>query len=812
MSPTDHLSTQANESDTMHRILKAPTPDRPCLAIRRLARASVLAMLTLQLSASADALGQSAPTNRQAAVVQTTAGDSPKGQLLAKLAEAQAAASLLQAESVTNLPPEATRQEVIEYRSAVQMLAKTYQSHLDNLAAIEDIRQRQQDVERMAKAWSGFDQPPPYSILFVDELRDTVQSLEDKIQLGNTALAFVDKLTSNFETSRKEHESELRRLNEQLEESQVPAALARLNWQRELAQVKSRLSAATRASFEAIRQKTNEELSENRMRLAFAKKQLQLAAQQVRFPKADLDRALDALTRERLQLEAEAQTAFAALERSRTALAAAREELQRAQRARPQQAAEPALVRRLQEIVDVRDVQTQTDAEIVSGIRQLLDGNTLDCQLWQLRHAVFNTRVAGELQEAHKRLSKLSDLAVAARHYFSQKATLTASQGLEQQNCLSSASDTQQDKTLIQERVDSLQKRALIYRRVLERVERRERLILRWRESLDWTRENLTFADRMRNLFGETTRFLAALWNFELFVAEDTITVDGQKITGHRGVTVGKVAQALLILIIGYWLSSCVARSLQRLAALRLGVEQNQANLIRRWVLVALMTVLSIISLILVKIPLTIFTFAGGALAIGFGFGMQNLIKNFISGIIILFERPFRVGDVLDINGRCGTVTSIGFRSSIVLFWDGTETLIPNSSLLENNLTNWTFSSRNVRFTIAVGVAYGSDTTLVTRLLAEIADRHGLVRKDPPPQVLFTNFSDSNLCFEVRFWMDVTKHNSAQVASDLRHMIAKTFVEHGINMAFPQRDMHWDAKPLQVQITRAEATGSDAKV
>ena len=202
-----------------------------------------------------------------------------------------------------------------------------------------------------------------------------------------------------------------------------------------------------------------------------------------------------------------------------------------------------------------------------------------------------------------------------------------------------------------------------------------------------------------------------------------------------------------------------------------------------------------------VKIPLTIFAFAGGALAIGLGFGLQTMLKNFVSGIIILFERPFRVGDVLDVAGQRGTVSSIGIRSSVLQLWDGTETLIPNSALLENNLTNWTYSTRLVRFNVQVGVAYGSDTRRVIQLLGEIAERHGLVEKEPKPQVLFTNFAESALEFDLRFWVDVVKANSAQVASDLRQMIASTFAENGIVIAFPQRELHLSAtQPLEVRV------------
>jgi small-conductance mechanosensitive channel len=243
----------------------------------------------------------------------------------------------------------------------------------------------------------------------------------------------------------------------------------------------------------------------------------------------------------------------------------------------------------------------------------------------------------------------------------------------------------------------------------------------------------------------------------------------------------------------------------------RFKIDANQANLIRRWLRVVLIFSLALFSLVSVKIPLTVFAFAGGALAIGLGFGMQTMLKNFVSGIIILFERPFRVGDVLDVGGQRGTIVSIGIRSSVLQQWDGTETLIPNSALLENSVTNWTYSNRKVRFGVTVGVAYGSDTRRVVQLLTEIADRHGVVEKTPAPQVLFMNFGESSLDFEMRFWVNVITANAAQVASDLRQMIAGTFAENGIVIAFPQRDVHFAAaRPLQVQVVPLPAASTQA--
>jgi small-conductance mechanosensitive channel len=288
---------------------------------------------------------------------------------------------------------------------------------------------------------------------------------------------------------------------------------------------------------------------------------------------------------------------------------------------------------------------------------------------------------------------------------------------------------------------------------------------------------------------------------------ESELAVEGQKITGKRSVTLGKIAMAVLILGLGIWITGIISRVTEPIIIRRLKIEPNQANLIRRWFRAFLVACLVMFSLVSVKIPLTVFAFAGGAIAIGLGFGMQTLLKNFVRGLILLFERPFRVGDVLEVGGHRGTVTQIGLRASVLQLWDGTETLIPNSSLLENNVSNWTYSSRKVRFAVTVGAAYGSDTRRVIRLLSEIAERHGVVEKDPRPQVLLTEFAESALTFELRFWVDVIKGNAAQVGSDLRQMIAGAFAENGIIIAFPQRDLHLDrARPLPVEIVPGDYT------
>jgi potassium efflux system protein len=431
--------------------------------------------------------------------------------------------------------------------------------------------------------------------------------------------------------------------------------------------------------------------------------------------------------------------------------------------------------------------------------------------LWERRHATFGTEDLAVVRDSFRRLERLESLIQLGKPYFLQQIEVVGRQIAEYQNRLRNQPVAPDASPSTRDLLDSYRQRDEFLHRALARFQRTERLVQRWKEALDQRRLALPIGSRFRDLFGELSSFASKFWNFELVAVEDTITVDGQPITGRRAITVGKVALAVLILVLGTLVARFAARWAERFAVRRFQVEPNQASLIRRWIMVVLVLALVAFSLVSVRIPLTVFAFAGGALAIGLGFGTQNLLKNFISGIIILFERPFRVGDILDVAGRTGVVTGVGIRSSVLALWDGTETLIPNSALLENNLTNWTYSSRAVRFSVTVGVAYGSDTRRVAQLLAEAADRHGLVLRDPKPIVLFQNFGESALLFELRYWVDVVAQNSAQIASDLRHMIAVAFSDHDITIAFPQRDIRLDAaQPLQIEIQRHRAPAATA--
>jgi len=267
--------------------------------------------------------------------------------------------------------------------------------------------------------------------------------------------------------------------------------------------------------------------------------------------------------------------------------------------------------------------------------------------------------------------------------------------------------------------------------------------------------------------------------------------VDGQTITGKIPITLGLLLRAVLFFLIGYWIASKIANRLQTSLVTRGHIADAQARTLRNWGMIAFAVLLVIGTLSFLRIPLTVFAFFGGALAIGIGIGTQTLIKNFISGIIVLAERKVRVGDIVDVDGITGTITEINTRSSVVRGPDDVETMIPNSVFLENRVTNWTLSSNKMRRSLRVGVAYGTPPQNLTAILTEVAGRHGLVCREPAPFVVLDDFGDSALIFSLYFWLDLGgPANAMIVTSDLRLMIEKRLAEAGINVPFPQRVVH----------------------
>ena len=196
-----------------------------------------------------------------------------------------------------------------------------------------------------------------------------------------------------------------------------------------------------------------------------------------------------------------------------------------------------------------------------------------------------------------------------------------------------------------------------------------------------------------------------------------------------------------------------------------------------------------LIAIAAIGFDLTNFAIVLSALSVGIGFGLQGLVNNFVSGLILLFERPIREGDTIEVEGVWSDVKKIGLRSTTVQTFDQSDIIIPNADLVYNKVTNWTLSNKRKRIKILVGVAYGSNVALVIETLKEVGNSNEDLVKSYKPVVLFVNFADSTLNFELRVWAK-DANISMQIESDLRQEIDKRFRENNIEIAFPQRDLH----------------------
>ena len=268
----------------------------------------------------------------------------------------------------------------------------------------------------------------------------------------------------------------------------------------------------------------------------------------------------------------------------------------------------------------------------------------------------------------------------------------------------------------------------------------------------------------------------------------DTPLLDFADTTVTVGQVIGVVAFVVLGALFLLWSSRFLDRYLQKRVK-----SQDLHQMVRRAFLIVGFTVLGLVTLDLLRIPLTAFAFISGAIAIGVGFGAQNIINNFISGWILMWERPIKIGDFLEMGELRGKVESINTRSTRIRRLDGVDVLIPNSFLLENSVINWTHKSHVVRTSVVVGVAYGSDVQQVTILLEKAADEYEGVLKEPERAVVFDAFGDSALIFELLFWANLSGERGLRtMRSDLRYRIDALFRENDITISFPQRDIHVD--------------------
>ena len=280
------------------------------------------------------------------------------------------------------------------------------------------------------------------------------------------------------------------------------------------------------------------------------------------------------------------------------------------------------------------------------------------------------------------------------------------------------------------------------------------------------------------NNFEKLLNWLNSFWETEIFEL------------GHTTYTV----QTLFLLLASLFLLFYLTGKLKNLLLknifprykLDIGVSQSIATIIRYvLVILGLFIIFQTTGIDLSAIGLLI-----GALGIGIGFGLQNITNNFISGIIILFERPVKVGDRIEIEQLSGNIVNISARATTIITNDNIAVIVPNADLVSTRVINWSHNNRSVRLNFPVGVSYRENPEIIRKLLIEVADANTGVLRNPPPDVLFENFGDSSLDFNLRVWTDEYSDKPKVLKSQLYYAIFKKFKEHNIEIPYPQRDVH----------------------
>lgn len=626
---------------------------------------------------------------------------------------------------------------------------------------------------------------PPFPLALFDGLWDALEShrlrlagLERSAEGASDELERARERLEERERERRETKEALGRVEDEAERASLRRALR-------LAELASELAQARRELYELELENARRLLALQRSGESLLRRTVEWVEDRLAVSDEDLAGPLEAIRGARFELER-------SLERAKRELDLAERRL-RAAESRLEQTGSDAAAAEL----SARQ-QAQTTAlrriEFLERSRARLDAAE---RWWQRRVSTLAGRVERvELVEWTDELDEA--MAESARREARDQARLVELRDevrrLRDREAAAQESGDPRHRWIAQQRVQ-LEALVRLFEDEVRSAAPTRRLMQRTRRELAARTQRFSPAERLEMLGQQ----LSEAWNTEIMAVDD------------RPITPGKIITALVLVVFGLRLSRWIAALLARILRSRTRLDEGATAALQSLSFYVLLLAFFVIALDTANIPLTVFTFVGGALAIGVGFGSQNIVNNFISGLILLAERPIKVGDLVEVEGTQGWIESIGARSTVVRTFDNTNIIVPNSTFLETNVVNWTLSDPVIRSSVDVGVAYGSPVEDVNRILEEILEEHRHILDRPEPFVRFMEFGDSALLFRAYFWVRLGQTGDRlRIQSELRFRIDQRFREAVIEIAFPQRDIHLrSAEPLSVRLDAGSAGRPD---
>jgi len=608
--------------------------------------------------------------------------------------------------------------------------------------------------------------------LLTEEAR--AESRVDVIELATSALKSAIEQAAEKERTRRKAKEALDTNTDDARRPELSRALRRAELESRIAMNDRRLR-----TVELNNQKLDSEIHE--VRLTFLKEKLAVVKQDTQFARAGLEEFIARLDEVEYRINRQLEYAKSDLALRDSQWAEARRRLDNA-------VEKPVA---LVEEVEARRLARQARQREVTLLGQQLQAIADAKQVWNRRYDIFNSqadkakidRWEKESNEAVEKLSRDIRLHRTRLEELRREAVTLDSK------ISAVAEDDAQTRRWLNEQRTQVDQLIKIFSATVERLEGTRRLHEKMLAQIGERRQTVDWSEKLDDVWV----VVVDVWNYELTSVSD------------NPITVRKVVIGLLLFFFGTLIARRLTKLLARRFFPRLGLNEGAAAAVQSMLFYLLVLTVAMLSLRIVNVPLTAFTILGGALAIGIGFGSQNVMNNFISGLIMLVERPIRVGDLIEIEELIGTVEHIGPRSTRVRAPQNMDIIVPNSSFLEKNVINWTLSDDRYRAQVIVGVAYGSPTRDVTKLIEKALEEHGKVLSKPAPVILFSDFGDNALIFEAHFWIVMRRLMERRIIeSDVRFRVDSLFREAGIMIAYPQRDVHLDsASPITVRVEQA---------
>jgi small-conductance mechanosensitive channel len=722
-------------------------------------------------------------------------------------------------------PDEVSQRERIKSELVIDL-----DKQIDTLKELKEIRKDNASYELERKSWKGFEEKPPFPIAFLDDIRDSLLSQRLALRSFELRLSLARASFKRFDDDLKKSRKALRLAEEESSRSVGTPREQRSRWLLDLARLQNVRNEAGLVLEELHRITYETGVEGKRLQSAFLEKKLRIAEASSPLSKEDLEKKLSGLDSQRRDLEAgllraqkieaEGRKKLDIIRDALSSLSVAGEEKEPLQGAakkiiqtlapsREREISPEEQLRLLRLDFEAEQVFVETSRVKVTVFKARIQFVNAAEKVWQDRYWLNQKPDLKEIREKQAEVAEdLVRLGLVKK--FADSSLSSWMNLIKNQKERIASLEKSDPAAKIQELIlSTYEERQDITLSLIEGIGRLERLIGSLNSELTRRIDEASIAGRVKERLQIAYSFFKAIWNTELYIATETTVVDERSIVTPVSVTVGKVVKALIILLIGTWIAGKIGGAIQWVLTKRLKWARSNAGPIGKLIFGVMFIGVFIVSLVTVNIPLAVFAFLGGALAIGIGFGAQHLINNFISGMILLFDRSVRVGDIVEVDGQGGRVTDIGMRNSRIYRFDGVDMLVPNSEFLQQKVTNWTLSDLKMRYSVSVGVAYGSPTRETERLILQAIETNPIVLEDPPPTILFEQFGESSLVFTGYFWMELVPDRDNRVTvSQIRHEINELLEKAGIEISFPQRDVHVDSlKPIEVKVVSAKDEG-----